>query len=122
MAEKRINQKTPQGPRSGRVVEKPKDFFGSLSRLLKYTGRYFPLMVTAVVLAVAGAIFAIVGPGQLSKITDLITSGITGGGIDMDAVIAACLFGDNTQDKQAAAQVFRFEQQRRYHIAYNERC
>ncbi|MBQ3274292.1 MAG: ABC transporter ATP-binding protein [Christensenellaceae bacterium] len=92
MAEKRINQKTPQGPRSGRVVEKPKDFFGSLSRLLKYTGRYFPLMVTAVVLAVAGAIFAIVGPGQLSKITDLITSGITGGGIDMDAVIAACLF------------------------------
>ncbi len=92
MAEKRINQKTPQGPRSGRVVEKPKDFFGSLRRLLKYTGRYFPLMVTAVVLAVAGAIFAIVGPGQLSKITDLITSGITGGGIDMDAVIAACLF------------------------------
>ena len=36
MAEKRINQKTPQGPRSGRVVEKPKDFFGSLSRIRSY--------------------------------------------------------------------------------------
>ena len=69
MAEKRINRKTPQGPRSGRVVEKPKDFFGSLNRLLRYTGKYFPLMVTAVILAVAGAIFSLLLAASLSMMS-----------------------------------------------------
>ena len=94
MAEKVMNNNRHHhgGPRAGRVVEKPKDFFGSLTRLLRYTGKYFPLMVTAIIIAIIGAVLAIVGPGQLSKVTDLITMGIASGGVDMNAVTEACIF------------------------------
>ncbi len=57
----------------------------SLKELASYSKAYFPAIIFALILAMAAAIFSIVGPNQLSKMTDLITEGLMGS-IDMDAV------------------------------------
>lgn len=57
----------------------------SLNELASYSKAYFPAIIIALILAMAAAIFSIVGPNQLSKMTDLITEGLVGS-IDMDAV------------------------------------
>lgn len=49
-----------------------------INGIKKYGSEYlFPLII-AVIFAMAGSIFTIVGPNQLSKITDLITKGLVG--------------------------------------------
>ena len=58
-----------------------------LKPLAKYAVKYLPLLITAIVFAIAATIFAIIGPRMLSKITDLISVGILGMPIDLDAVL-----------------------------------
>ena len=67
-------------PRGGRrnSTEKPKDFKKAILRLFKELGKFKFQIIVAVLFAVASAVLSIKAPGQLSKLTDEITKGITG--------------------------------------------
>lgn len=74
-------------PRGGRrnSTEKPKDFKKAILRLFKELGKFKFQIIVAVLFAVASAVLSIKAPGQLSKLTDEITKGITGK-MDFDAI------------------------------------
>ena len=81
----------PAGPQPGGPMGMPgggkaKDFNKTLKQLIAYCRAYLPIIIIALVLAAAGAIFNIVGPELLSQITDLITEGFMTE-IDLDAVV-----------------------------------
>ncbi|MFS0634860.1 ABC transporter ATP-binding protein [Mesobacillus foraminis] len=65
---------------------KAKDFKKTAKQLVSYCKTYLPLIVIALILAMAGSVFNIAGPELLSQITDLITEGLMTG-IDLDAVV-----------------------------------
>lgn len=83
--------------RGMRVPEKSKrGLKGVLSELAAYSGNLVAPTVIALILAVAGAVLTIIGPNQLSRITDLISEGLMTG-IDLAAVgrigiILLCLY------------------------------
>ncbi len=87
------NQKTPpigqgghpKGP-MGVPGAKAKDFKKTAKQLISYCKTYLPLIVIALILAMAGSVFNIAGPELLSQITDLITEGLMTT-IDLDAVV-----------------------------------
>ena len=58
---------------------------GGLSALARFCKPYFPAIAVALVCAVGGTIFTIIGPDKLSELTDVISAGLMGG-IDMAAV------------------------------------
>lgn len=74
--------------------EKPKNFKGTWSKIIIYCKKYLPAVVMALVLAMAGAICALIGPDKLKELTNIIAEGM-GTGIDMDGVkrIAFTLVG-----------------------------
>lgn len=85
-------RKGPGGP--GHMAapgEKPKNFKKPWGKLIAYCKPYLPAMIFALVLAIVGTIFTIIGPNMLSDITDLITEGITGE-IDITAIGKIGLF------------------------------
>lgn len=92
MAENRQeqNRMTPPGPPHGGgprgPVAKPKDFKKTFRQLISYCKVFLPLIIIALLLAMAGAIFNIIGPEFLNQITDLITEGMMTS-IDLDAVV-----------------------------------
>ncbi|MFB5760102.1 ABC transporter ATP-binding protein [Paenibacillus medicaginis] len=98
------NSKTKlQGPGSGgpmggmRPGEKSKNFGKTISQLLSYSKAYVPLIILAMILALVGSAFNVIGPDKLSDITNLIQEGIRTG-IDLDAVqsialVLALLYG-----------------------------
>ncbi len=49
-------------------------------------------MLIAVVLAMLGSILTLVGPSNIAALTDMITQGIAGGGMDLDAIFALGIF------------------------------
>ena len=65
---------------------------GVLRELFSYSAKLKAPMAIAMLLAVAGAVLTIIGPNQLSRITDLISDGLTTG-IDLPAIarVAAVL-------------------------------
>ncbi len=63
----------------------------SLKELVVYCKAYFPIIIVALILAMTAAIFSIIGPDQLSKMTDYITAGLMGE-IDLDAVYDVAIF------------------------------
>ena len=73
------------GPGGRGPVEKPKNLVGTWKKLLNYAKKYLVLIVVAMICAVGGTVFTIVGPSQLSKLTNAVTEGLTGQ-IDMDTV------------------------------------
>ena len=83
--------------RGMRVPEKSKrGLKGVLSELAAYSGNLVAPTVIALILAVAGAVLTIIGPNQLSRITDLISEGLMTG-IDLAAVgrigiVLLCLY------------------------------
>ncbi|MFQ8689666.1 MAG: ABC transporter ATP-binding protein [Blautia sp.] len=70
--------------------EKADDFRKAMGQLISYCKKYLPLMMTAVVLAVVGAVLNIIGPSKIADITDLITEGLMTG-IDIDAIVQICI-------------------------------
>lgn len=74
-----------QGPPMGPGGGKAKNFKKTMLQLIAYCKSYVPLIILALVLGMAGAIFNIIGPEFLSKITDLITEGMMSQ-IDLEAV------------------------------------
>jgi ATP-binding cassette, subfamily B, multidrug efflux pump len=79
------NRKNPPEGMEGRGA-KPKDFKKTMKQLISYCKVYLPIIIIALALAMAGAIFNIVGPEMLSQITDLITEGLMAS-INLDAVV-----------------------------------
>ncbi|MEH7493012.1 ABC transporter ATP-binding protein [Neobacillus niacini] len=71
--------------------EKPKDFKNTMRQLISYCKVYLPAIIIALILAMAGSVFNIIGPDLLSEITDLITEGMMAS-IDLDAVIDVASF------------------------------
>jgi ATP-binding cassette subfamily B protein len=97
--EESMQQEKPQGaPMSemGQAVDKPKNFFKSLGKLIKYLKPYTAFLIIAVILAGFASAVTIIGPDHIRQITDIIEAGI-GVGIDMAAIarigiMLACLF------------------------------
>ena len=73
----------PGGP--GRVQEKPHNLKKAMASLLQYCRKDMAVIGIALVFAAGGAILTIIGPRQISKITDLITAGLRSG-IDLAAI------------------------------------
>lgn len=71
--------------------EKAENFGQAMSQLAAYCRRYLPAIIIAVLLAVTGTIFNLIGPDKLADMTNLITEGLTGS-IDLDAVISIAVF------------------------------
>ncbi len=69
-------------------VEKAKDFKGSISKLIKYIGKYKIAVVIVMICAAASTVFSVIGPKILGKATTALASGLMNkiqgnGGIDM---------------------------------------
>jgi len=62
-----------------------------INGIKKYGSEYIKPLIIAVIFAMAGSIFTIIGPDQLSKITDLITKGLVGK-INMTSVWHVVIF------------------------------
>jgi ATP-binding cassette subfamily B protein len=75
---------SPRG--NGGPDGKTKDFKKTIRQLISYCKVYLPAIIIALILAMAGSVFNIIGPDILSKITDLITEGMMKS-IDLDAVV-----------------------------------
>ena len=92
-----MNSKRPTARRGGpgghgaMVVEKPKNFKESWGKMIRYARPQMPAIVIAMLCALAGTAISLIGPGQIQKITDLITAGVTGG-IDLDTVTSTAVF------------------------------
>ncbi|MCD7745466.1 MAG: hypothetical protein LUI13_09335 [Lachnospiraceae bacterium] len=67
------------GPMGGMGGGKAKDMKGALLSLLSYCKSQTGIIALALVLAAAGAVFTIIGPDQLSRLTDYIYEGLYGG-------------------------------------------
>ena len=94
-------KKRMQGPKGPGTKmgggEKAKDFKKTIKSLLTYIKKYKIVMFIGIIFAMCGSIFTLVGPDNLTALTDLVTEGIksamTGGaGIDMDAIYTIGLF------------------------------
>lgn len=76
--------------RMNRSAQKPKDMKRALGKLISYCRKEFVFMILALVLAALGTVLTIIGPSQISRITDYMYSGLTGQ-IDMDGIFSVCI-------------------------------
>ncbi len=81
----------PGGPHGMMPGEKAKNFKGTISKLLKYLGRFRIAIFTSLLLAAASTVFLVVGPKISGQATTELANGImaqlTGtGSIDFDAI------------------------------------
>ncbi|RDB61263.1 multidrug ABC transporter ATP-binding protein [Gordonibacter sp. 28C] len=86
------------GPGHGMMPgEKPKDFKGTLKKMIAFMGRFKVALVVVLAFAIGSTIFNIVGPKVLSTATTELFNGIVAkidgsGGIDFDAIAHILLF------------------------------
>ncbi len=78
-------------PRNNHKIEKPKNMKNALIKLVSYCKKQMGVIVFALVIAVIGAVLTILGPDQISKITDYMYDGITGK-IDMEGIAKVGIF------------------------------
>ncbi|MCD7830664.1 MAG: ABC transporter ATP-binding protein/permease [Firmicutes bacterium] len=69
---------------------KAKDMKGALLGLIKYIRSQTGIVIFALVLAAVGAVLTIIGPSQISRLTDYIYDGLTTS-IDMDGIASVAL-------------------------------
>lgn len=65
--------------------EQKGSFGETWGKLIAYCKPYLPVISVAIILAITGTIFTIIGPDKLSELTDHVTAGLFGS-IDLDAV------------------------------------
>ena len=82
------HQRGPGG-HGAMVTEKPKNFKKSWGDMIRYARPQLPAAIIAMLCALVGTAIALIGPGQIQKITDYITSGMMTG-IDLEGVTATC--------------------------------
>ena len=82
----------PGGP-AGRMIvtEKPRDFKGTVGKLIRFLGRFKFAMFAALVFAIGSTVFNVIGPKVLSTATTELFNGIVAkvegtGGINFDAI------------------------------------
>ena len=102
----------PMGPMMG-AGAKAKNFKGTMRQLMQYMRPYYVKIITAMVFAVAGTIFMIVGPKISGKATTALAEGfmnkINGtGGIDFDYILQIIVF---MLILYTASSIFSFVQQ-----------
>ncbi|MGD1817469.1 MAG: ABC transporter ATP-binding protein [Pleomorphochaeta sp.] len=68
----------PGGGHGGMMAsgEKAKDFKGSWSKLISFSRKYLPIIITALVLAAISTVLQIVGPNKLKDMTNEIVKGL----------------------------------------------
>lgn len=66
----------PGGMNSINTMQKPKDFLKTWKKLILYCRPYLPAIITALLLSIVGTILSIIGPKQLSKMSDLMAEGL----------------------------------------------
>ena len=81
----------------GRVVEKPKDFKGTMLKLLGYVGKHKIAVFFAVAFAMCSVIFNIIGPKVLGQVTTKLYEGLIAkvagtGAVDFDWIGKTLLF------------------------------
>ena len=77
MSEYRKKTPSPRmGPNRGRGGEKPKDFKKAMKKVIEFSQKYKGLVILAIICALVGSIFTLVGPSKLKEITQLITTGM----------------------------------------------
>jgi ATP-binding cassette, subfamily B, multidrug efflux pump len=64
------------GPMAMMKGEKPRDFRGTMAKLIQYLGQYRILILVVIVFAIASTIFSIVGPKILGKATTKLFEGV----------------------------------------------
>lgn len=69
--------------------EKSVNFKKSMGKLIAFCRPYIPAVVIAMLCAVGGAVFTVIGPDKVSDLTNLIGNGFLTG-IDFDAVLSIC--------------------------------
>lgn len=79
----KANNRRGSGMQSG--GEKPKNLKKALGELAVHCKRFFPAVIIAVLLAMAAAVFSLIGPNKLQDMTDIIQKGLMNG-IDIDGV------------------------------------
>ena len=96
MADDSKTQMPPRKPSRGhgpgrgmRPVEKPKDFKGTMKKLLGYVGAHKVAVVAAILFAIASVVFNIIGPKVLGQVTTKLYEGLTAkvagtGSVDFD--------------------------------------
>lgn len=101
MSENNKNMPAPRrrGGMGGRMApgEKPKDFKGSMKKLLKYLDAYKAAIVIVMILTALATVFSVVGPKVMAKATNELFDGLMRtvggtGGIDFDAIANVLLF------------------------------
>ena len=65
--------------------------FKSFGRLLAYCKSYLPVIITAIVLAVGGAVCSIIGPRRIADLGNAIEDGLATG-INLDTIMTMCLW------------------------------
>ncbi len=64
-----------RGPMTG-AVEKPRNFTLTMTKLLEYCNKYLPVIVIALVAAMAGTVLQIIGPDKLKDLTNEVMKGL----------------------------------------------
>lgn len=83
-------------PKRNQNVQKPKNMKSAFSKLIAYCRKELPIILVALVLAAFGAVLTIMGPDQISKITDYIYDGLASEinmeGIQKVAMLLLCIY------------------------------
>lgn len=67
-------------------------FTKSMGKLIRYCKKEWLWMLLSILLGAVAVVFQIIGPNKIREITDLITTGLYTGGIDIEAVTTVALF------------------------------
>ena len=80
MSEENVKGNTVKGPMGGGhmggVVEKPKNFIVTMTKLLNYCKSYLPVIVIALVGAAAATVLQIIGPDKIKDLTNEVMKGL----------------------------------------------
>ena len=76
--------------RNGGAPAEKYDFSATWGKLIRYCKAYWAPILIAMLAAVGGTIFTILGPNRISELTDIITAGMMGA-IDLNAITAIAM-------------------------------
>lgn len=79
----------PMGHGPGSGGEKANDLIGTWKKLFDYCNQYKVVIVIALICAMVGTVFTLVGPNKLSDMTDCITDGMTPNVDKLEEVVEA---------------------------------
>lgn len=91
MPNDKSSPKMMRGPGAIGGIEKPKDFKGSLKKLISYLKPYYKLIVLSLILATISSVLTIIGPDNIKELTNEILNGLMTG-INFDKIKNITIF------------------------------